>query len=70
MAHPVEKKVTAASLGAYAGSAGLLAVLTAIQDQPGLVAGLPDAVEPLVLALVPGLVTFIGGWYARHTPRP
>jgi hypothetical protein len=69
MAAPVEKKVTAATLAAYLASTGLLAILTAIQDNAGLVAGLPDALEPFVLALVPTAITFVGGWAAKHTPR-
>ncbi|MEU0716848.1 holin [Streptomyces lavendulocolor] len=69
MAAPVEKKVTAATLAAYLASTGLLAVLTAIQDNAGLVSGLPDALEPFALALIPTAVTFVGGWAARHTPR-
>ncbi|GAA2098629.1 hypothetical protein GCM10009801_69810 [Streptomyces albiaxialis] len=66
---PVERKVTASSVAAFVASAGLLAVLTAVQENNGLVGGLPDAVEPVVLALVPTAVTFVSGWMARHTPR-
>ncbi|KUH38376.1 MULTISPECIES: hypothetical protein [Streptomyces] len=69
MAAPIEKKVTAATAGAYVASTGLLAALTAVQDNPGLVGWLPDALEPFVLALVPATLTFVGGWAARHTPR-
>lgn len=68
-AAPVEKKVTAASVAAYLGSTGLLAVLTAVQDNAGLVSGLPDGIEPFVLALIPTALTFVGGWAAKHTPR-
>ena len=69
MAAPVEKKVTVASIAAYLGSVGLLAVLTAVQGDAGLVAPLPDPTEPFVLALIPTAITFVGGWYAKHTPR-
>lgn len=69
MAAPVEKKVTVASVAAYLGSTGLLAVLTAVQDNAGLVAGLPDGIEPFVLALIPTALTFVGGWAAKHSPR-
>lgn len=69
MAAPVEKKVTWASVGAYLGSTGLLAILTAVQDNAGLVAPLPDPTEPFVLALIPAALTFVGGWAAKHTPR-
>lgn len=68
-AAPIEKKVSAASIAAYLASTGLLAILTAIQDNSGLLAGLPDAVEPFLLALIPTAVTFVAGWAARHTPR-
>ena len=69
MAAPVEKKVTAASVATYLGSTGLLAVLTAVQDNTGLVAGLPDALEPFVLAVVPTAIAFVAGWAAKHSPR-
>lgn len=66
---PVETKVKAASLATYLAATALLAVLTAIQDNAGLIGGLPDAVEPFVLALIPTAVTLAAGWAARHTPR-
>ncbi|EGJ77683.1 putative holin [Streptomyces sp. Tu6071] len=69
MAEPVETKVKFATVAAYLASTGLLAVLTAVQDHAGLVAGLPDALEPFVLALVPTAITGVAGWAARHTPR-
>lgn len=69
MAAPVEKKVTAASAGAYAGSVGLLAALVTVQDNARLVEWMPDGLTPFVLALVPTAITFVGGWVARHTPR-
>lgn len=68
--HPVETKVKASGLAAFGISAGALAILSAVQEQPGLVAGLPDVIEPLVLALVPGAAAYVAGWFARHTPRP
>jgi hypothetical protein len=69
MAEPVEKKVTWSTVGAYLGSTGLLAILTAVQGNAGLVEPLPDPTEPFVLALVPAAITFAAGWKARHTPR-
>ena len=66
---PVEKKVAASSVAAFLGSTGLLAVLTALQDNTGLVGGLPDALEPFVLGAIPTAITFVGGWVTRHTPR-
>lgn len=67
---PVEKKVSVASIAAYLASTGLLAVLTAVQNDAGLVSGLPDGIEPFLLALIPTAITFVAGWAARHTPRP
>ncbi|MFF8290416.1 holin [Streptomyces sp. NPDC016309] len=69
MAAPVEKKVTAATTAAYLASTGLLAALTAVQDNAGLLGWLPNPLEPFALALVPAAITFVGGWAARHTPR-
>ncbi|SCD36958.1 hypothetical protein GA0115251_105913 [Streptomyces sp. TverLS-915] len=69
MAEPVETKVKASTVAAYLASTGLLAVLTAVQDHAGLVAGLPDVAEPFVLALVPTAITAVAGWAAKHTPR-
>lgn len=69
MAGPIENKVKAATAGAYLASTGLLAALTAVQDQPGLVGWMPAWLAPFVLsAVVPG-ITFVGGYRARHTPR-
>jgi hypothetical protein len=47
----------------------LLAILTAVQGDAGLVAPLPDPLEPVVLALVPAVITFAASWKAQHTPR-
>lgn len=70
MAAPVEKKVTAASVAAYLGSTGLLAILAAVQGDARLVGALPDGLSPFVLALVPTVITAVAGWAAKHTPRP
>ena len=56
-------------MAAYVASSGLLGVLAAVEDNARLLEPLPDAVSPLVLALVPGLVTLAAGWKAKHTPR-
>ncbi|MEU0397934.1 holin [Streptomyces sp. NPDC006208] len=69
MAAPVEKKVTVGTIGAYLGSVGLLAILTTIQGDAGLIDPLPDPTEPFVLALIPTAITFVSGWAAKHTPR-
>jgi hypothetical protein len=70
MAGIIERKVTAAAAAAYAGSAGLLGALTAVQDHAELVGWMPGALAPFVLALVPTAITAVSGWLARHTPRP
>lgn len=65
---PVETKVTAATLAT--GLAGVvLALLTWLQDNPGLISALPDTYEGMLWLLVPVLITFISGWLAPHTPR-
>ncbi|MFE2941049.1 holin [Streptomyces sp. NPDC059255] len=69
MSAAVEKKVSVASAAAYVGSTGLLAGLTAVQDNARLVEWMPSALAPFVLALIPTTITFVGGWVAKHTPR-
>lgn len=66
----VEGKVKWASVAAYLGSAAALGLLEAVTAQPALVTPLPDALEPFVFAVIPGLVTLFAGWRAKHTPRP
>jgi hypothetical protein len=65
----VERKVQAATAAAYVASTGLLGALEAVRDNPGVVAWMPDLVEPFVLALLPTAVTFVAAYRARHTPR-
>ncbi|MEU2487016.1 holin [Streptomyces sp. NPDC012617] len=70
MAHaPVERKVSAATAGAYVASTGLLGSLAAIEDNGRLLSWLPDGLSPFLLALVPAAITAVSGWKARHTPR-
>ena len=65
---PVERKVTAATVGAYlAGLAGL-AVLNGVADT-NLISVLPDLLEVMVAPLFPAGVAFLTGYIARHTPR-
>jgi hypothetical protein len=66
---PVEKKVKWATAASYLGSTGLLAILTAVQGDAGLIEPLPDPLEPFALGLVPAALTFAAGWKARHTPH-
>ncbi|WP_371670034.1 holin [Streptomyces sp. NBC_00289] len=66
---PIEKKVKASSALAYVASLAGLAILGALTDDPSLISGMPDALEPFVLALVPAAASWIAGWAAPHTPR-
>lgn len=66
---PIETKVKASAAAAYVGSTGLLASLTAVQDQPGLVGWMPTWVAPFVLGLLPAGIAAVSGYRARHTPR-
>jgi hypothetical protein len=66
---PIEKKVKASSAVAYLASLAGLAILGAITDDPSLISGMPDALEPFVLALVPAAGSWVAGWAAPHTPR-
>jgi hypothetical protein len=68
----VESKVWWATAGAYLAGVVALAVVNAVtaEDNALLLAALPDAIEPFILPVVPAVVAFIGGWAARHTPRP
>ncbi|MFI2632640.1 holin [Streptomyces collinus] len=66
---PIEKKVKLASVVTYLASLAGLAVLGAVTDDPSLISGMPDALEPFVLALVPAASTAVAGWAAPHTPR-
>lgn len=66
---PIEKKVTASSAVAYLASLAGLAVLGGVTNDPSLVSGMPDALEPFVLALVPAAAAWVAGWAAPHTPR-
>lgn len=67
---PVERKVSAATAGAYLASTGLIASLTAVQDHHELVSWMPGSLTPFVFALVPAFITFAAGWSAKHTPQP
>lgn len=66
---PIETKVKVSSLFTYLASLAGLAILGAVTDDPSLVSGMPNALEPFVLALVPAAVAAITGWAAPHTPR-
>lgn len=66
---PIETKVKVSSVFTYLASVAGLAILGAVTDDPSLVSGMPDALEPFVLALIPAATAAITGWAAPHTPR-
>lgn len=67
---PVERKVTAATAGSYLGLLAVLTALQAINADLDLIAFLPDWLESLSIPLLPGLITYVSGYKAKHTARP
>lgn len=64
----VEHKVKWSTLATFA--AGLaVAILNALQDNPGALDPLPKWAQGLILALAPALVAFLAGYRAPHTTR-
>jgi hypothetical protein len=66
---PIESKVKASSVVVYLVSLAGLAILNAISGDPSLISGMPDALEPFVVSLLPAAAAAIAGWAAPHTPR-
>lgn len=66
----VESKVKWSTAGAYVGFSVGMYALELIAGDPVLVTPLPDALEPLVIGVIPAVIAFLGGLRARHTPRP
>ncbi|MER6171375.1 hypothetical protein [Streptosporangium sp. NPDC001681] len=67
---PIERKVTAATAASYLSLVGVLAILQTAQADLDLIAWMPDAIETLAVPLLPGLVTYVAGYLAKHTARP
>ncbi|MGW6499309.1 hypothetical protein [Nonomuraea angiospora] len=67
---PVERKVTASTAGSYLGLLAVLTVLQAVSADLDLIAFLPDWAETLAVPLLPGLITYVSGYVAKHTARP
>lgn len=65
----IESKVTVASLASLAAGVAL-AVLTAVQSDPTVISGLPDVAQFVIIAALPPVLTFLGGYAAPHTSRP
>lgn len=66
---PIESKVKVSSALTYLFSLAGLAILGAVTDDPSLISGMPNVLEPFVLALLPAAAAAVGGWGAPHTPR-
>ncbi|TMR99501.1 holin [Nonomuraea basaltis] len=66
----VERKVTASAAGSYLGLVAVLTVLQTVNADLDLIAFLPDWLESLTIPLLPGLITWVSGYKAKHTPRP
>ncbi|MFB4294779.1 hypothetical protein ACBI99_44620 [Nonomuraea sp. ATR24] len=66
----VEAKVKASTVGAYLGLLAILAPLQAVNGNLDLIEFLPDWLETLAIPLLPGLVTYVSGYVAKHEPRP
>lgn len=64
----IETKVTIATFTSLVAGVAL-AVLTAVQSDPTVIGGLPDTVQFLIIAALPPVLTFLGGYAAPHTPR-
>jgi hypothetical protein len=65
MAAPVETKVQASTAAAAVSGLALWALGHYV-----LKGGVPDVVASWVYVIVPAVITFAAGYFARHTPRP
>lgn len=67
----IETKVKASTAGSYIGALLLMALADGVQNEGSLIlGGLPDWLEPFIVALLPAVVTFATGYLAKHTHRP
>lgn len=66
----VERKVKFGAAAAYLAGVAGVAVLQTVAGDTQLIAGLPDAVEVIVVPLLPAFASLAAGYQARHTPRP
>lgn len=65
---PIEKKVSVATLGAFASSA-VVAALNAWVANDQLLGSTPGWLQTLIIAFGPTAVTFLGGYLSPHTSR-
>lgn len=70
MSAPIETKVIAATSGAGVGTAISGFILWILDTYAFGDVPVPDAIVVLVWAVVPISVTFLSGFFAKHTPRP
>jgi predicted lysophospholipase L1 biosynthesis ABC-type transport system permease subunit len=62
----IETKVTAATLAAFITSL----IMNWLLMQWPFLKEMNDSLATVILALVTGIITFAGGWLAKHTNRP
>lgn len=62
---PVEKKVRAGTVGAGVGAFVVWLLAEYVFGHE-----VPEPVVALVYVVVPGIVAFVSGYIAQHTPRP
>lgn len=67
---PVELKVKVAAIATYLGVGALLGIAQAFSDDPVLQGSLPTWLTPLLVPLLPGVITYLAAYRAAHTPRP
>lgn len=65
---PVESKVSMATLGAFM-SSSLVATLNAWIGDDQLLGSMPGWLQTVAIAFGPTAVTFLSGYFAKHTPR-
>jgi hypothetical protein len=65
---PIETKVSVAALVALL-AAVVLAALNYVGGDAAVLAGVDPVLRGLLLALIPPVAAFVGGYVAPHTPR-
>ncbi len=64
----IEAKVVASTAATFAVSVAV-SVLNAVQDNHALLGSTPGPLQTVILIVIPTAVTFLGGYYAKHTTR-
>ena len=65
MAAQVETKVQAAT-----GAAAVSGLVLWVMGHYVFKTGVPDVIASWIYVIVPAVITFAAGYFARHTPRP